>query len=38
MIGVWSEWLSFPDPRAGHPLVAPLGPGVYDSGIARRAG
>ena len=25
----WSEWKSYPDPRKGEVLVAPLGPGVY---------
>ena len=25
----WSNWKSFPDPRKGDYLIAPLGSGVY---------
>ena len=25
----WSNWKSFPDPRKGDSLIAPLGSGVY---------
>ena len=26
----WTRWRSFPDPRQGELLVAPIGPGVYE--------
>lgn len=29
IMGSWSNWKSFPDPRTGGYLSAPLGPGVY---------
>ncbi|WP_338663162.1 hypothetical protein VQH23_23870 [Pararoseomonas sp. SCSIO 73927] len=30
MIGSWTDWRRFPDPRCGELLTAPFGPGVYD--------
>jgi predicted GIY-YIG superfamily endonuclease len=27
---MWSDWKQFPDPRMGHYLNAPFGPGVYE--------
>ena len=30
----WSSWRSFPDPRRGEMLVAPMGPGVYELRVA----
>jgi hypothetical protein len=30
MIGGWSRWRRFPNPRRGEYLIAPFGPGLYD--------
>jgi hypothetical protein len=30
MIGTFSEWRKFPDPRQGELLIAPLGAGCYE--------
>lgn len=33
-LGMWSEWLPFPDPRTGEILHAPIGPGCYELRLA----
>jgi hypothetical protein len=30
MTSTWTTWKSFPDPRQGGQLEAPIGPGVYE--------
>ncbi len=30
MVANWTAWKSFPDPRQGGQLEAPIGPGIYE--------